>query len=513
MPGLRPEQGSQIVAQYTTPIRGTWNSLAVHTVPTDALYDSMNVFLRKGKLRNRPGLRHITETQFDGPIIGATLATTPYDKIVLACSKSTLYELSQQSSEWVTSVNTSILPYGASDESTVDIALLETSGHYVALLAEHTRELLQWDGLTHQVSQIVASSGSIIPHPSSVCIAARRVIALTPPHTVQWSVTFDHTNYPPLAIYRLAQTGDVGICVRAITSLSFAVYKERSIYVARAQAGGDESAFTFAEPIRVEGPAGVHAVVDVNGAHMYMTRNGRVAVFTGAAYPQWIADGLWVFLQDDIDQRYAHLIYGVYDYRLNAAIFVYPKVGDSGKLRGMAIINIPYAGVDIQSVQPIHAAFKGTLTQSCTMACDTNFHHIINRSMFFQHKPFDRTAAIMDENAVDDDGEAFQCMFQTPLSSMPNATHSMVTVQSFLERAPGNGFVHLQPITSNGLENETGNVQELLNDIISLEKDPIVEYLPCNVPARFVGLRYSWPSTSKVRYAGATIHGRALLPS
>jgi hypothetical protein len=502
------EPGSNIVAQYSTPYRGTWRSMAIHAIPLDALYDSQNVFLRRGKLRNRPGLHSVTSAIFDGPILGATLATTPYNKVVLALTKSSLYELGEGVEEWSLASNANSLTYAASDTAPIDLTLLETSGRYVALIAEASHALQQWDALTHSTSPITASVGAV-PKPKSVCIAARRVIALVPPHTLQWSQTFDHTAWPPLALTRLAQTGDEGICVRSLSSLNFAVYKDRSIYVARAQAGNDDTAFAFQEPIRVEGPAGVHAVVDMNGQHVYMTRNGRVGLFDGTRYPAWIADGLWLFLQDDIDPVYAHLIFGVYDYRLHLVTFIYPRRGDAGRLRGLVLINIPFEGLDIaEGGQKIYAAFKGNLGLSCTMGCEMRFAQLINRSMLFSNEVDVHRSFIFDEATELDHTTRFLCSMQLPMQALAEAQHAQIQVETLIERGKHFGSVTLEGVTSNFLETETGSIDVTKAHVIDLERDPVVDVKAFNVPSRFFGLKYSWNSTSNVRYAGAVVYAR-----
>ena len=40
------EPGSEILAQFTVPTRGTWRNAAIHRIPVDAVYDSFNVYIR-----------------------------------------------------------------------------------------------------------------------------------------------------------------------------------------------------------------------------------------------------------------------------------------------------------------------------------------------------------------------------------------------------------------------------------------------------------------------------------
>jgi hypothetical protein len=43
--------------------------------------------------------------------------------------------------------------------------------------------------------------------------------------------------------------------------------------------------------------------------------------------------------------------------------------------------------------------------------------------------------------------------------------------------------------------------------MIDLAVIPIQEYYGFNIPTRWVGLNYSWLSTSTVRYGGAVMYG------
>jgi hypothetical protein len=355
----------------------------------------------------------------------------------------------------------------------------------------------------------------LIPFAKSVCIAGSRVVCLVAPHTIVWSKVLTIDNYPPLAYNKRAQTNDMGICVRALGSLGFVLYKERSIHPARVGGTNDETAFVFGEPIYVEGPAGVYAVVHVTGSpnysgHVYMTRNGRIGLFNGNNYPQWIADGLWLFLQEDIDPLYAHMIFGVYDHRLHTIVFMYPRKGDAGMLKGMVLLCMPYEGTDLQTGHPIPAAFKGVTAKACSFACEVRWNQSIDRSILFTNETNDCQSFTFDDASTLDDGETYECMIQTPMSALPNAMHHDVTVQSFFQRGSGYGSVLLEAVTSNGLETEQGTIADGKGKYVNLETDPVQEHEGFGVMTRFFGLRYTWGSENTVRYAGAMVNGRSI---
>lgn len=500
---LVPEPNASPVLQYEVPFKGTWKSAAAHQIPLDALYDSLNVFIREGKLRNRAGLSLLNGIIFDGPILGAAMAVTPFDKRVLAITQRYLYELGENDAVWV--AREPSMTFGNRPDHLIDISFIETSSIYVALIAQENFALKQW-GATLGPLEIGPSEGAI-PYAKSVCVVGRRAIVLVAPHTVRWSKVFDYSAWPANNVNRLAQTGDLGICVRSLSSLSFALYKERSIHIARSQAGSDALAFAFAEPIMVEGPAGVHAVVNVGGNHVYMTKNGRIAMFNGTSYPQWVADGVWLYLQRDINPVMAHTIFGVYDFRLSTVTFYYPR-GNSSNLTGMVILSLPLNTPD--STGTI-ATFLGVSGIPVSYGCEMRFNNAIDRSLLFSSTLYDCQSFIASEDTNTDDEVAFPCMFQTGLSPMPQGIHSAPSFEAFLERAEGYGTVRVEPVVSNSLETQGGTVPSMKERVLSLQYDPVREYKAFDIkPLRFFGLRYSWDSINTVRYAGTTVFVRGI---
>ena len=496
------EAGSQIIANFAVPYKGTWQSVAANQLMPDMLYNSNNVFIREGKLRERPGLSLLNSTVFDSPVIGGAMAVTPSDKILLAFTKSRLYTLTKSATIW--SVDT-IAGFAANEHGLIDVTFTETANQYVAVIADNTSSLKRWihgSGVTTIVPVV-----GVVPTAKSVCTAARRIVYLSEPHTVGWTASLTYDNFPALANYKIAATNDLGICVKSLSVLSFVVYKERSIYVARAQAGSDAGAFGFSEPIKIEGPSGTHAVVDVGGMHMYMTANGRIAIFDGTRYPQWIADGLWLFLQSDIDPMYSHKIFGVFDYRLHIVTFHYPRVTDTnGQMTGLVVINIPLEGSNILSF----AAFLGVTGKPCSYGYEMRFNQQIDKSVIFTSTTNDPQSFIFDENVNTDDDVVFNCLFQTPLIAMPELLHTQVSIESFIERADGNGVISVFAMTSDILETKSGIKQLASVNIVDLNNNPVVEYVGFNVPTRFFGLQYEWVSSSKVRYAGTSVLGRVV---
>jgi hypothetical protein len=493
------EAGAKLINQFVVPYKGTWRGVSANSISNDALFDSLNVFIRKGKIRQRPGLLLLNNSIFGASVIGGAMAVTPTEKVLLAVTNNTLYTLRSTDTAWV--LDTSIA-FGA---DIVDTTFLETASQYVAIFANTSLPLKRWLSGSG-VTAITASVGTV-PSAKSVCTAARRIIALVEPHTLVWTATLTYDNWPVLATAKIAQTNDVGVCIRSLGTLDFVVYKERSIYLAKAQAGSDAGAFAIQFVQRVEGPAGVHAVVDVGGMHMYMTKNGRVGVFDGSSYVRWLIDGLWLFLQTDIDITNAHRIVGIFDYRLHTVTFHYPRTTDvSGQMTGMVIINLPLEGSGIDSP----SAFLGVSSKPISYGYEMRFNNQIDRSLLFTSTPTDQQSFVFDENTTQDDGAVFDCMMQTGLLPLPDMVHQQVSIETFFERSDAYGYVNVYPVTSNSLESEGGLFDRQVRNIVDLNVDPISEYVGFNLPCRFFGLRYEWVSDATVRYAGAMLYGRVV---
>lgn len=516
MASLVKEPGVQPVAQFTVPIRGTWNSVAINNVPMDAVYESSNVFIREGKLRERPGLLPLGGSDFLHPVVGGIMVVTPLEKRLLAVTRNTFYERGESDNQWSgTAPFIGDATFVPGERVMVDMAYMETTGTAVAIIAAQGRPLKQWNALTHALSVMTPASSdptlsTPIPLAKSVCIASRRVICLIPPHTLQWSKVFEVNNYNPLALYKIAQTNDVGICVRSLSNLSFVLYKERSIYTARAQAGNDEAAFSFAEPLKVEGPASLHSVVDVGGSHVYMTANGRIALFDGSSYPQWIADGLWLFLQSDIDSQFTSKIFGFYDYRLHCVVFYYPKRGSSGAMIGMVIVNMPMRSIDLQPQAPtLPYTFLGICQIPASFGYESRMNNI-DRSLVFAGSQTPYHAYTFDESFKYDDNIPYDCYIKTGLVPMPNGIHGYASIETLVERQTGYGILEVQPVVSNSLEQRGGAIPDLKGKAIDLEGlAPLRSYDGFDVQCRFFGLRYGWSSLSTVRYSGAIVYARS----
>lgn len=503
------EPGSEVIAQFMVPYKGTWKNTPAHKVPLDAIHDGLNIYIREGQLRSRPGLVQVSTGSFvtgdTNVVIGGTSFVNHDDVYIYLITKDRLF-MKPSLAAWQVALGDT--PIAISDNAVVDTTALQIAGEVTVLIASEgfNLKVKTSPGLTSALTSIASTILA-----KSVCIAASRVIALVPPHTITWSSTLNYNIFDPNSISIRAQTLDLGICVRTLSALSFVLYKDQSIHMARAQAGVDETtAFAFAEPIIVEGPAGIHAVVEAYGVHVYMTRSGRIAMFDGTNYPRWIADSLWFHLQTDINTSLAYKIRGVFDQRLNTVTFFYPKTGGTTHLQGMVTVCLLLETEIESGLNP--PVFLGECQQEITHTIHKRDLNALNRALLVikptaaLSDPF--TISQFDETVQKDNTVEFTSFFQTGLQSAPDAMHIQPVVESFIERHKGYGTVRVEPIISDILENFSGDIPDVRRQRINLEFNPVTEYIGFNKKARFYGLKYTWASGDTVRYNGAVMYSK-----
>jgi len=517
MPLSNLEAGAQPLAMFQLPTKGVWKYTSAHLIPPDALADVQNMFLFRGKLRPRPGMTDVTFSYGSGstnPILGgAFFIGGAGNNRVVAISRTECREVTGIPGTFAT---TSTGTYAANDNKVLEFDLMFEGANLRGVMADNASPLLQYQN-TLGLSTMTASQGTIPTNVQSLCIAAQRVVCLIAAggnasyaqDTLIWSAVNDHTGWPALAYAPANATQDIGTCVRQLGSIGAAIYKKRSIYVVRARPGTDASAFSLSEPFKAEGPAGAHALVPIEGRHIYMTENGRLGIFDGTRYPVWFADHLWQYLQEDIDHTYAYKILGVYSYRHKAILFFYPRASDgTGALVGLVMVTIPPIEM---AADPLlqSAAWLGVTSNPPTFGLTVFPSATEPQTMLFDAS---RRICYFDQAATSDVGAAFTGFLQTPLIPIPGLVTQQINVETFLERLAGYGTVQLQLVTNNMLDSLLGTLSGLQN--IDLTQTPVREYYGFNTPARFVGIRLSFTSTSaRPFYAGAGLYGRTTLPN
>jgi len=310
------------------------------------------------------------------------------------------------------------------------------------------------------------------------------------------------TNWPALNQVVLSDTEDALIAIKPLGTLGIALYKETNIFVGIAQAGPPSQAFRFEHRGHYAGPAGVNALVDVDGAHIYMTRTGRVGYFDGAQH-QWLCDGVWPFIQQDIDITFIERVFGVYDYNTAQIYFWYPRSGDNGLCTGMLIINIPFPLAGISQ----YAYFLGQSNFACAHGTTIPPFSTLTQPLIYSSEAPANRVYHLDATAYTDRETAFPCRVTTGLFKPDPQGTAIIRpiVEIYTSRDESRGAVAVTALTTNALETD-GTFSNA--ESIDLTKVQPNEYIGFNDTGSFVGIQLSWDSTAKVEYKGAEVYGR-----
>jgi len=477
--------------QYPVPYSGTWKSLPGHLIPESALVDSSNVFIKDGELVTRPGLGvKFGIGVLDGEVLGGGEFSNGVDRFLVAVTRSSVYTATSIVSNW-----NRIGGVSFDADKGVSFDLFSSSGVVYAIIASGS-VVYTWDGTTFNT---ITSSLGVIPNVHDIEIAFDRIVAIEKPYNVRWTVGLDFTNWSDLNESKKPESGDEVVTIKKMTNLGFVLYKEKSIYIAFATAGPDSTAFTFRDSRgQYEAPAGIHAVVDVNGSHIYMTASGRIGLFTGAQH-RWIADGIWSFMREDIDETLTYKIFGIYDRVLNTLSFVYPR---GGEMVGLVVVNLPYPEIGIQGF----SAFLGTLSVPVNYGFGFKLNNLLPQCIGFNSS--DNQGYLFDSSVGNDAGLPFNCIIQTPIKPFESFKHNKVNVETFCERSDTYGMVGVNIVSSAMLDNRDGHVYSEMQRI-DLNTARVNEFLGFNKSDRYFGVKYSWNSGLSVfKYKGAIVYGR-----
>jgi len=502
------DPNSELLKQYSLPLRGTWKTMPAHLLPDDVLQDSNNVSIIDGRLRARPGLKLFGtfETDpFDASAIGSFLFISgDGTKYPLVSSPTKLYQL--DSGTFTDITDTVTLDSGAEQVRMTSIQ----DGTSVYLLYANGKDELKFKTDDGDLSDITAHAGSI-PVCTDICTTFSRIVGVTPPYTVQWcdvlnDTYLSFTNWPALNQVVLSDTEDAIVAIRALGTLGFVVYKEGNIFAGIAQGGAPSQAFRFEHRGEYEGPAGVQSIVNVTGLHVYFTRTGRVGAFDGSQH-QWVCDGLWPFLRDDIDPQYVQNSFGVYNYKTNEVTFWYPRAGDSGALKGMLIINLamPQAGI------ATNAYFKGESLVSVTNGLSVRLFDTGTQPFVFSTEAF-----TLDKDTFLDDSVSFECFITSPLSRVTQPA-SITAKQKqapdivrpifefYASRDETRNVVNITALTSNQLETDGTFSESVPVDLSVISPN---EYIGFNETGGFIGFDARWASSALVEYKGCDVYVR-----
>ena len=244
-----------------------------------------NVLMRDGALVNRPGMKQLTANTVTGRPMGVQFfQISALSRIVVVGTTVGWYSLNQAVSPFTFTdltggtaltgdgdnfVQFTVFPQGN------DMRLIGVNGH-------RNNVPKYWIGTGNY-----ASLGGTPYAAQDVTTAANRVLLF---HTMETAVEYpfrvrhsdfnDSDTWPANNFADLSDTPDAIIAGKALSRVSVGIYKEDTQWVGLAQQG------TF--PFRYElqdhkpGPVSPAAVVDADGRHFYLARDGSVYSFDGS---------------------------------------------------------------------------------------------------------------------------------------------------------------------------------------------------------------------------------------
>jgi hypothetical protein len=357
----------------------------------------------------------------------------------------------------------------------------------------------QWNGGGGNFTDMTGA-----PKWSDVTTIESYIIGIVPPYGLQWGNISSITSWPALNKMQVSDTPDEVIAIAPLGTRGAILYKENTIWGV-AFTGGQTAASAFAREFigYYDGPASPNAVVNLNGAHMYMTTTGRVGFFNGSRHI-WVADGLWPDIQLDIDVASSRRCWGVFDPANFEVHFFYPSLGLSNAIRGHVCITLPRPEFGVEAF----GAFPGRLGHELSAGATVRLTD--KKDIMLVADTTNRRSYKFSTDSTTDNAVAISGYWQTGLIETPGANPlHLESIETFAERANGYGKLTAQLVTSWVLADEGQLSDDSVDIPLGDNEEPTYSdtgFLESR--GRFFGLRYSFSSaaTNTVRYKGARLY-------
>lgn len=497
--------------QWSVPTAGTLRGAPIQSLPENSLHDSLNVRLRESIVEPRPGMTEFVPTILTGRPTGgfsvATLATgvfqedtfqndafqiddnTPLTALIVGTTQH-LYVYYQNAWNVVTGTPDLIAqPHQLARFTSI---LLGTPPVLYVIHVNGVDTPRQW-----QASQnFIPLSGDTPPLFSDITTISNRLIGIVPPYSVRWYEALSLTSCPAANERILADTPDGVVAIANFGLTSGAVYKQQSIWNITVTGSGESSSYFRLDPKKnVAGPASAAALVNAPGAHYYMTNNGRIGYWDGYQHA-WVADGIWPLLKTNLDTLFTNRIHGSYKPNDEEIWFWYPRIGDAGECKGVAIVKLPNPEEGLS--RPI--AFHGLMAHPISASIDTRL--IDNKVMVFTSS----TRKGYTLEGTNDAGTDFSGFFQGGLVATPNGIPTRLnTIESFLERGLNYGAITIKPVYSNLLDNPSGLLGPGVTVNLSTRAEPF-DLTKHDIRGRFLGVRHEFTTPVTLRWKGTVLH-------
>lgn len=533
-----------MVGQWEVPTAGTLRYMPIYKIPPEALWSAHNVLVRAGFLQPRPGVTQFSATAMTGRPTGI------FNGIMLATGAFQEDTFQNDAFQVTGSIPSSLLIVGTTDKiygyyagvlnditGAPDLTALDVQQARFTSIALSTPQVLyvlhtngqdaprQWDVTSGTFSAVAGSP----PNWTDITNIDAHIIGIVPPYDIRWGPTQSITSWPAANVRVLSDTPGSLVAIRELGVRSGVVYKTDGIWdVVVTGSDVESSYFRFEQRDIVHGPASPAAVVHVDGAHLYMTKLGRVGYYDGSRH-YWVAEGTWPITRVNLDTANASRIFGAYDPRYKVALFIYPNIAGAasdlgplslgdGECYGWVMVMLPnpsegYEGfISFHGSSALPFSAAGTLRQG-------NEPIILARSTSGSRKLYTWDNSAEDESSLgfspdgDDAGSTITGHFQTGLVPCPGL--EFFTLESFetlaLQKAGYGTSLTVKPVSSFVLDATGGTVGTA--QTVSLEPSTSNKVLgkpkSADLRGRFFGLRYDFTvnesTPSVLRWLGARL--------
>lgn len=516
-------KGAGTIGHWEAQHKGVLRDFPPFKLPPDALFDCLNVVFRQGTIMSRPGMQQLAATDLGSRITGAIQAATlasgafeptafePTAFLETGNADGTIIAASSNRKFWTffggTWHDITDVALTASDTYLAQFTTIQIGSTVFVLMTNGIDTPRAWD----EVSTVCTQVAGTPPLFTDWTTASERIIGIVPPYLVQWGNSLNISTWPVLNFAILSDTTDTLVAIANLGTLGAAIYKRRSIWVATAQGGLDSSFFTFALRGAFEGPANPNTLTDVNGAHYYMTKTGRIGVFDGVTQT-WINDGVLPIITNTIDITNMNRAFGVYDPIFREVWFYFPLLTDNtsvtGNVSGVCVVTLPhpfsYEGIFF------HSCYLGKMAIPVTSGADRRLD-VGDRIIFGQNSG--KNLSYTQGDNLSDDGVAFSGFFQTPPQMTKDGDISQADgIETYAMYAGGQGPLTLRlgasymlgNLTSTGFS--TGVALDLTTEP-TLAPDLGAFTSIDQFRGRFFSCRYEFTSPVRFNYYGSRLMG------
>jgi hypothetical protein len=496
---------------WLVPRKGVLHNFPIYETPEGALFDALNVLVRQGVLKPRPGIGdHSPTSLLDRPMgafVTTTLATGAFqadafqnDAFQVSGGGSNVFVLAGTTrriwvfigGNWIDITDTQLTGEAIHH---VRFTGIEIGGTIWTVIVNGVDTPRKWDNTSATVTPVTGTP----PIFSDVTTISDRIIGIVPPFGIRWGNAYDLGTWPALNFRDLTDTMDRMIAIRNMGTLGGAIYKENSIWSVIPIGGTDAAFFRFELRGFYKGPASPAAIVDANGTHYYMTTSGRIGAWNGTAH-DWVADGVWEIIREDLDPTNMNRAFGIYEPNFDEVYFAYPRVGDSGELKGGVVIQRPRPKDGISE----HISFPLRFERPISAGTDLRLES--NKALVFTSDTF-RSKFL---EGPDDAGTEFSGFWQPGLASTPKQLpYRIEEMEVFARRSTGAGSLTVKPVSSNLLDTEGGTIGAgVAVDLADATK--VRDLKGTDIRARFLGLRHEFTTPINLAWLGSRLTANPL---